>query len=147
MNTPTPLKILKYKAVAPPAISDDANTAMQTKQILFRHPGYDDEINVLFTLFSPDKATVITDQGTSITRQGLYAQFALDACGIIAGNRWDGSLSESKYLTPAIKIEPNSLLMQTEYYFHLPIHDSATLYPVVPNFRQWRFPHNNLPAA
>lgn len=136
-----------YKAVTPPAIFDDDNTITHGGNILFRHPGYEDKTNVLVVLFSPDKATVTDDQGTSITRQGLYAQFALDVCGIIAGNRWDGSLSESKHLTSTNKVEPNSVLMQTNYYFHLPTHDSVTPYPVVPNFRQWCFPHDNLPAA
>jgi hypothetical protein len=47
-------------------------------QILFRHPGYDDGTNVLFKLRAPDT----NDDG----QPGLLAQFAVDACAIIAGD-------------------------------------------------------------
>ncbi|KAH5617776.1 hypothetical protein HBI23_250150 [Parastagonospora nodorum] len=45
-------------------------------QILFRHPGYDDDNNVLFKLQAPDT----DDHG----QPGLLAQFAIEACTAIA---------------------------------------------------------------
>jgi hypothetical protein len=46
--------------------------------ILFRHPGYDDCNNVLFKLHASD----LDKDG----QPGLFAQFAIDACAVIAGN-------------------------------------------------------------
>lgn len=140
----TPFQILTYPAVPPPLLRDD-DIPIQVPKILFRHPGYDPEINVLFSSFPSDKAAASTDQERP--QRGLQAQFALIICGIIAGNRWDGSLSESRNWTATNAIDPNGFLLRAEYYFHLPSYSSCDPYPVVPNFRQWRFPHGNLPAA
>jgi HNH endonuclease len=120
-------------------------------QILFRHPGYDDSNNVLLKLFAPDPAA-------GASSRGLYAQYALEACGTIAGNRWDGWLSESK--DPAVatiaapRVEPTSILQKSSYYFHLPplqndidIGRANAAYPIVPTFREWRFPHDQLPDS
>ena len=121
------------------------------RHIIFRHPFYDDSHNILLRLFASD--STIDPAG-----RGLYAQFALDACGIIAGNRWDGWLSESKdpaiTATAATAIEPTSILQRSSYYFHLPPLqtdiDSGrpnAPYPIVPTFREWRFPHDQLPDS
>ena len=130
----------------PPPPTTPARIAISNRQILFRHPWYDDSNNVLLKLFAPDPAA----------GRGLYAQYALEACGIVAGNRWDGWLSESK--DPAIAaiavatIEPTSILQRSSYYFHLPplqsdidIGRANAPYPIVPTFREWRFPHDQLP--
>jgi hypothetical protein len=118
-------------------------------QILFRHPGYDDSNNVLLKLRA-------TDSVAGGARHGLYAQFALEACGIIAGNRWDGWLSLSSALDIASteKIDASSILEGRSYYFHLPpkqgdLDDTYANapYPITPTFREWRFPHEKLPRA
>ncbi|KAI9861275.1 MAG: hypothetical protein M1813_005448 [Trichoglossum hirsutum] len=115
------------------------------RQIRFRHPGYDDSNNVLLKLFAPDL-------GQNSTDRGLYAQYALEACGIISGNRWDGWLSEVKDPNVSARIDPTSILQKNSYYFHLPPLQSDidagypnAPYPIVPTFRQWRFPHDQLP--
>lgn len=118
----------------------------QNRQILFRHPGYADPTNVLFRLFTPDS-------GPNLTGSGLYAQYALEACGIVAGSRWDGWLSEAQEAGASAAIDPTSILQKSSYYFHLPParsdvdvgHPNAP-YPIVPNFREWRFPHDRLPG-
>lgn len=125
-------------------------TVTPNRYILFRHPGYDDANNVLLRLLALDPAA----DGVA---QGLYAQYALDACGIIAGNRWDGWLSKSKdspMATAANTIEPSSVLQEPSYYFHLPPLQSDTdsdrtnvPYPIVPTFSEWRFPHHELPES
>ena len=56
----------------PPAIPASAGTP--TRHILFCHPGYEDSNNVLLKLFVPD---LESEAGV----RGLYAQYALDACG------------------------------------------------------------------
>lgn len=111
-------------------------------RIWFRHPGYDDSANILFRLLAPMPGT---------SSVGLDTQVALNACGIIAGNRWDGWLSEVRDPilargTAAI-IDPSGTLTKDSYYFHLPAHpDERDLpYAVVPTFQQWRFPHEKLP--
>ena len=71
----------------PPTVPNRAG--IPTRQILFLHPSYDDSNNVLLKLFTPDI-------GQDSTSRGLYAHYALQACGIVAGNCWDGWLSEVK---------------------------------------------------
>ena len=85
----------------PPAIPAHAGTP--NRQILFRHPGYGDSNNVLLKLFAPDL-------GQNSTGRGLYAQYALEACGIIAGNRREGWLSEVKDPGASARIDPTSIL-------------------------------------
>ena len=84
-------------------------------QILPRHPWYEDSIDALLRLFAPNRVT-------DVAGRGLDAHYAVDACDIIAGNRWDGWLSESK--DPIIasetgRIESTSILEKSGYYFHL----------------------------
>jgi len=102
--------------------------------ILFLHPGYDDSNNVLFKLHAPD-----TDEDG---RPGLFAQFAVDACAIVAGD-YAGQGWLSLLRDGSAPIDPASTLRERSYYFHLDAADSP--YAIVPNFRQWSYPHNRLP--
>lgn len=83
-------------------------------------------------------------------RHGLYARLALDACGIITGNRWDGWLSRSRDGSAA-REEPSSILQERSYFFHLPDTVADMPYAIVPSFAEWRFPHGQdgaqLPAG
>ena len=52
----------------------------------------------------------------------------------------------------AARMDPNSILRRSSYYFHLPLLQSDidagrpdNPYPIVPTFREWRFPHDRLP--
>jgi hypothetical protein len=70
-------------------------------RIFFRHSGYDDSSNVLFKLYAIDTDTDSSHDSEKMVSQrlrppGLYAQFALDACAIIARNRANGWLSTSR---------------------------------------------------
>ncbi|KAF2820871.1 hypothetical protein CC86DRAFT_374153 [Ophiobolus disseminans] len=105
-------------------------------QILFRHPGYDDDNNVLFKLQASD----IDDHG----QPGLFAQFAIDACAIIAGDYACGRGRLSLSRDGSVSIDPTSTLRERSYYFHLDAADDDP-YPIVPNFRQWKYPHDRLP--
>jgi hypothetical protein len=79
-----------------------------TCTVIFRHPGYPDEHNIIMVLPALDDA-----QG------GLHPETALIACAVVAGNRWDGFLSEQRtgsgVLTPQ-----DGVLRGKEYYFRLP---------------------------
>ncbi|KAL8913393.1 MAG: hypothetical protein Q9171_001772 [Xanthocarpia ochracea] len=99
---------------------------------------------------------------------GLHHATAHTACAIVAGNRWDGFLSQTPTGTP-IEVEAEGLLTDWAYYFIVlgppstsaspPSSNNTTpmpapitsntpyLYPIVPSFRQWRFPHGQLPRA
>jgi hypothetical protein len=104
-------------------------------QILFRHPGYGDDTNVLFKLQASD----IDDHG----QPGLLAQFAIDACAIIAGDYAGGRGWLSLSRDGSASIDATSTLCERSYYFHLNAAEDP--YPIVPNFRQWKYPHDRLP--
>jgi hypothetical protein len=91
----------------PPAIPTHAGTP--NRQILFRHPGYDNSNNVLLKLFTPDL-------GQDLKGHCLYVQYALEACAIIAGNRWDGSLLEMKDPSASARTDPTSMLQSNSCY-------------------------------
>lgn len=79
-----------------------------TCTVTFRHPGYPDEHNIIMVLPALDDV-----QG------GVHHETALIACAVVAGNRWDGFLSEQRtgsgVLTPR-----DGVLKGKEYYFRLP---------------------------
>ncbi|KAK8149670.1 hypothetical protein G3M48_006098 [Beauveria asiatica] len=127
----------------------------QQRHIIIRHPGYDDMSNVLLRLFAPDAPS-----SSSSASFGLHAGFALTACGIVAGNRWDGWLSEHKHDDggqddPArialCAADWDKMLDKDSYYFHLPYDNdddnNPSPYPIVPTFQEWAFPHNQLPSS
>jgi hypothetical protein len=119
--------------VRPPAQPPSSSQRRQL-HILFRHPGYDDSNNVLSKLHASD----VDNDG----KPGLFAQFAIDACAMIAGNDvgrgWLSLLREG-----GDPIDPISTLRERSYYFHFD--DTDNPYAVVPSFRQWAYPHDRLP--
>ncbi|KAK3695771.1 heterokaryon incompatibility protein-domain-containing protein [Podospora appendiculata] len=117
--------------------------------IQIRHPGYDDTSNVLLLLYAFDHPL-----------GGVHYQTALTACGILAGNRWDGVLTPSRVYSPSLHYPPPATLVAKDVYFHLPDwqpteHEAdsadpeaalqARRYPIVRGFEDWVFPHGNLP--
>ncbi|MCJ1299235.1 hypothetical protein MMC08_002027 [Hypocenomyce scalaris] len=132
----------------PPAISPSASTS-QSRYIIFRHPGYADPHNVLLKLLAPDSSS-------PISALGLHAGYALTACGVVAGNRWDGWLSQEREQNGDESqriyfhtVDMETVLKQSSYYFHLPNNDDDRPhpYPIVPTFREWSFPHDRLPPS
>ena len=103
-------------------------------QIRFRHPGYPDSNNILLRLPAFDHP-----------EGGFHYDTAITACGILAGNRWDGWLTESRE-GPPIVLGPDGILLGSNYYFHLPLPSDAP-YGIVPCFRMWEFPHEKLPPT
>lgn len=82
---------------------------------------------------------------------GIHYDTVHTACGILAGNRWDGYFSHDRDGSTRIQPSEDGILRQSKrsYFFCLPpSSDSSTStdpYPVVARFRDWRFPHDNLP--
>ncbi|THW72350.1 hypothetical protein D6D19_06589 [Aureobasidium pullulans] len=69
----------------------------------------------------------------------------LIACAVVAGNRWDGFLSERR-TGSGVPTPRDGVLRGKEYYFRLP-DDAKAKYPLVPTFAHWRFPHGKLPPV
>lgn len=110
-------------------------TPQSQRRIRIQHPDYYDSDNDLLELLVPDHPN-----------GGLQYDFLMVACGIIANNRWDGWLTETVD-GPRLSFHPNDILTNEVYYFHLPNSSRENPYPVVPTFRDWKFPHNNLPPS
>ncbi|THW63266.1 hypothetical protein D6D19_09669 [Aureobasidium pullulans] len=81
-------------------IPDDA-----THTVMSRHPGYRGEHNIIMVLPALDNA-----------QEGIHHETALNACAVVAGDRWNGFFCEqrtgSRVLTPR-----DEVLKGKEYYF------------------------------
>jgi len=129
----TPAYVFIHGPITPPL--PNSFTTTPRRQILIRHPHYPDSSNILLNLFAPDHPD-----------GGLQYNYVLVICGIIAGNRWDGWFTKSKD-GPPLKKQSDEILPKGEYFFHLEPSSSDSPYPIVPSFREWVFPHNNLPFS
>ena len=78
------------------------------RRINIRHPGYEPEDDLLFTVYALDH-----EEG------GIHHGLLHTTCAIISGNRYDGSLSKSGDGTP-IAAGMDDVLQAGEYYFHVP---------------------------
>lgn len=101
-------------------------------KIVLRHPGYLEPHNILLALHAPDAAV----------GGGIHYGTAFVACAIIACNRWNGYLTRERN-GPKLEMAVDDVLQSGSYYFHIP--DAERPYPIYPSFRDWEFPHNNLP--
>lgn len=77
-------------------------------QVTILHPAYNSPGNVLLVLSATDHPS-----------GAIHHETALVACGIVADNRWDGYFTKNKN-GPRIDLESNGLLIQGQYYFHVP---------------------------
>ena len=138
MSTINPLSKSRIK-LRPEALSPVAGATIQPysihprHRVCLRHPHYCAPTNVLLDLFAPDGPD-----------GGLEYGFAHTACGVIAGNRWDG------FFTNEVDGEPLSfahgdIMPKGEYYFQIRGSTMENPYAIVPTFRAWSFPHSNLP--
>lgn len=128
-------------------------------QVTFRHPAYPSIKNILLRLAALDYPS-----------GGIHHETAPVACAIIAGNRWDGYFTEDIDGHP-VEIQSHGILQNSNYFFHVPppalskckgsrlsgitvmhLDPEASgsdffRYPIVPCFREWQFPHSNLPSS
>ncbi|KAL8825180.1 MAG: hypothetical protein Q9170_007898 [Blastenia crenularia] len=106
-------------------------------QIEFKHPAYPPATNTLLKLPALDHPS-----------GGLHYNTAKIACGIIAGNRWDGAFR--KHVSHQdLHYEDDEIMPAGVYYFFVPgfTYDSIeNSYPITPKFAEWSFPHDNLPS-
>ncbi|MCJ1349955.1 hypothetical protein MMC31_008198 [Peltigera leucophlebia] len=119
--------------------------SVYARAIRFHHPGYAHPNDKLLTLLAPDHPS-----------DGLHHLTALTACGIVAGNRFDGYFSTAPN-GQAIEDSPESVLKGRDYWFHVPQRQSSTdtttnevslnPYPIYTSFEEWQFPHDSLPTS
>jgi hypothetical protein len=141
--------------VLPPATQRESRTK-------FKHPGYLEPNNCFLSLPQTDSRKCKTS-GEVIF--GVHHHTARVACGILAGNRFRTSyLALDRNAVSGVEVGAEDLLTQGEYYFIIPgdrkflhsilflhvLHWMITnacplaLYAIVPSFRDWIFPHDQL---
>jgi hypothetical protein len=79
---------------------------------------------------------------------GLHHEMVITACMIVACN-CRGYLSKSrKRDVDRVDLPLDSVILSDKYYYHLD-DDSKTgkLYPICRDFRNWRFPHGEIPQS
>jgi hypothetical protein len=124
--------------------------------ICFFHPGYP-TFNLLLTLPRVDSTT-----GADATpTYGVHHRTALLACQIIAGNAFNNSrFTLDKAGRQPVQVLLDGVLTDAQYYFivdgsgkysplSFPFEQSllnlVDLYPIVPSFQDWQFPHDRIP--
>lgn len=107
------------------------------KSITFRHPGYKLD-NVLFTLPRLDASPQTGGAA------GVHHGTALLACQIIANNAFDGFLTTDQEGVHRVSTATalDGVLLDDDYWFQVERGDDVDIYPVVPRFEEWQFPHS-----
>jgi len=111
---------------------EEEEISSQPLNVSVHHPFYK-ENNMLLQLCAFDDTSGGIHHGT------LHA-----ASAIIANNRFDGYLSETRAPGVPLTALHNDVLLLDKYYFHVP---DDPEYAVVPTFRHWQFPHNRIPQS
>ncbi|KAK3614758.1 hypothetical protein LTR56_027038 [Elasticomyces elasticus] len=117
-------------------------------RVTIKHPGYRGSGNTLLTLPATDGAD----------HSSAHYDTVHIACVVIAGNEFDGWLSASQSGDTRVEPDACGLVKAGIYYFHVSAGKTLLVtagaispqqphleYPIVPNFRCWRFPHTSLP--
>ncbi|KAF4637201.1 hypothetical protein G7Y89_g883 [Cudoniella acicularis] len=106
--------------------------------ICFRHPGYNTS-NLLLTLPRVDSIAA----ADATPAYGIHHRTALLACQIIAGNAFNNSrFAADREGRQPVQVPLDGILTDSQYYF---IVDGSDLYPIVPSFQDWQFPHDHIP--
>lgn len=84
------------------------DTELSCRKVRIHHPAYKD-----------DSYTLIAFIGLDHPAGGIHHETARIACAILAGNRWDGFLTETR-TGERIREDSNSILQKSKYYFRLP---------------------------
>lgn len=115
-----------------PRLSDTVSGKVLPVFDILRH--YPTPSNLLLDLHAPDGPDGALDYAVAHT-----------ACGVIAGNRWDGYFSHDVGAQERLQFEQGDILPAGEYFFHLDGFSMEDPYATFPTFRAWTFPHSNIP--
>lgn len=126
--------IIRPEALSPLDAALEPYLIRSTHRVYFRHPHYRAPTNLLLSLLAPDGPD-----------GGLEYGFAHTACAVIAGNRWEGFFTDEIDGTP-LQFACGDIMSKGEYYFQIEGSTLENPYPIVPTFREWSFPHNDLPS-
>ncbi|KAH6614476.1 hypothetical protein B0J18DRAFT_301456 [Chaetomium sp. MPI-SDFR-AT-0129] len=108
------------------------------ENILIRHPGYPTQ-DLLLIFPRVDSEALVPDHHD----YGVHHGTVLVACQITAGNAFTNSyLSLDKEGQQRVQTPLHGVLTEHEYYF---IVEGYPLYPIVPSFQDWEFPHHRIP--
>ncbi|KAL8709035.1 MAG: hypothetical protein Q9220_006159 [cf. Caloplaca sp. 1 TL-2023] len=107
---------------------------LPSTKIKIKHPGYHENDVPLLQLIGFDHFG---------NNDGIHYGTALTACAIISG-RTDGFLTKERSGVQDLALQLDDILQHGSYYFM--VHDDPK-YAVYPTFRQWQFPHQNLPQG
>ena len=79
---------------------------------------------------------------------GVHYETVITACTIVACNR-PGYLSKSRSRNvDRIHMPLDSVLLPDNYYYHVDhVSETGELYPICDDFRNWSFPHGNIPPS
>jgi len=137
ISLPSPLRIQLQPETASPVASTAPRpySVNLRHRIRFCHPHYYAPTNVLLDLLAPDGPD-----------GGLEYSFAHTSCAVIAGNRWDGFFTDQVDGTP-LQFAHGDIMPKGEYYFQIEGSTRDNPYPIIPTFREWPFPHNDLPPS
>lgn len=110
------------------------------RRITFRHPGYDDPNNILMILgcFERD-----SDESHD-RRSGIGHDTILLFLGIIAGNRWDGFLTEDKLGQQRVDASSDRILKEHQYYFRVSDDPAGKVSQTFALNFNWNFSQNNI---
>ena len=103
-----PSIIIRPRQTLPPHTRLSDTVCVTKKHVEIKHLGYDEGENDLLILFAPNGK-----------EGGLQIDLVRIACGIVAGNRFDGFLSSSR-LAQALDLSRDDILQPRTYYFHVP---------------------------
>ncbi len=131
------MAILLREPIDEPQLLSDGTSTSDPELIFFMHPGYgsgdDDDANsnCIVSLRARDDG-------------GIDYPTAHTACGILAGNRWDGFFSTNRDGSQVVSEPTDGILRERKYYFCLP-DTTQQPFPILGRFSDYRFPHNNMP--
>lgn len=112
------------------------STPLFAQRITIKHPGYGGN-NTILALPACD--------GVGASGKAHYATI-YSACVIVANNNKNGWLSLSRTGEPPTCADSEGLIPAGVYFFHVKSGSNSVPYPIVPSFRAWVFPHDDLPS-
>lgn len=101
--------VLRPAQCRPEHIEGEGTVSTDPEHLVeFKHPAYQDECDTFLILSALDHPN-----------GGLHYNTAKIACGVITGNRWDGSFTAKKNGQP-ITLDGDDILPPGIWYFYLP---------------------------